>query len=209
MRLFGLFTPVCAAWVVLAGCGRVGAASTSPRSTSTAPASLGASAATPAVSLALAASSTPPPSGARSAAATSPAVARSPSATPTFSRGTVIIRSVSGRLTMPVEVADNEVKREYGLMNRRSLAADAGMIFVFHPPADPNRVGFWMKDTLIPLSIAFVSPNLTIESIQEMAPLSLDVHRPAGVYLYAIEANTGFFASHRVTVGDRMTFSRA
>ncbi len=61
-------------------------------------------------------------------------------------------------MTMPVEVADDQAKREYGLMNRNSLPGNAGMIFVFQPVAD-TTIGFWMKDTLLPLSVAFVERN--------------------------------------------------
>ncbi|MDE3078153.1 MAG: DUF192 domain-containing protein [Chloroflexota bacterium] len=109
---------------------------------------------------------------------------------------------------MPVEIADNEAKREYGLMNRRSLAPDAGMIFVFQPAADPAQIGFWMKDTLLPLSIAFVDTKLTIESVQDMQPLAEEVHRAPHPYLYAIEANLGYFAQHHIAAGDSVAFSR-
>ncbi len=110
-------------------------------------------------------------------------------------------------MTMPVEVADDQAKREYGLMNRNSLPGNAGMIFVFQPVAD-TTIGFWMKDTLLPLSVAFVEPNLAIESIQEMAPLTLDVHVAPRPYLYAVEANQGYYTANHIAIGDTLTFSR-
>lgn len=90
-------------------------------------------------------------------------------------------------------------------MNRRSLAPDAGMLFVFTPPASAKQVGFWMADTLIPLSVAFVEPNLTIEDIQDMQALSRDIHYTQRDYAYAIEANLGYFANHGVSAGDKIT----
>ena len=76
---------------------------------------------------------------------------------------------------MPVEVADTQEEREVGLMNRESLPADAGMIFVF----EEDTGGFWMKDTLIPLSIAFAAADGTIVSILDMDPCEAD---PCEIY---------------------------
>ena len=120
--------------------------------------------------------------------------------------GTVTIQTKSGPVTISVEIADDDVKREVGLMNRRSMPADGGMLFVFDPPANAKQVGFWMKDTLIPLSIAFVEPNLTIEGIQDMQPQTDDVHAPAKPYWYALEVNQGWYANNGVAVGDVLAF---
>lgn len=111
-------------------------------------------------------------------------------------------------MNLAVDIADDEAKREYGLMNRSSLPADSGMLFVFQPPASAQQLGFWMKDTLIPLSIAFIEPNLAIESLQDMQPLDEQIHYAPRDYPYAIEANLGFFASHGVQVGDTVTIQR-
>jgi len=111
-------------------------------------------------------------------------------------------------VAVSVEVADDEPKREYGLMNRSSLPADAGMLFVFNPPANAKATGFWMEDTLIPLSIAFVEPNMAVENVQEMQALSKDIHYAPRDYAFAIEANQGFFASHGVGAGDKVTIQR-
>lgn len=78
------------------------------------------------------------------------------------------------------------------------MAEDEGMIFVWN---EPVTGGFWMKNTYIPLSIAFVSSDLRIIDIQDMEPLSLEPHEPAGPYLYAIEANQGFFERNGIAVG--------
>jgi uncharacterized protein len=125
-----------------------------------------------------------------------------------FARGSVTIRTTRGPVPLNVEIADDEPKREYGLMNRSSLAAGAGMLFVFDPPANAKQTGFWMEDTLIPLSVAFVEPNMAIEDVQEMQALSRDIHYAPRDYAYAIEANQGFFASHNVAVGDTLSIQR-
>ncbi|MGH2518921.1 MAG: DUF192 domain-containing protein, partial [Chloroflexota bacterium] len=150
----------------------------------------------------------PPGSSQPSAAPPSPTTA-SPSSTanpPAFHHGQVTFGTAGGAVQMQVEVADTEAQREYGLMNRHALAAGAGMIFVFRPPASASAVGFWMKDTLIPLSVAFVTPDMLVESIQDMAPLSLAVHYAPRSYSDAVEANQGWYDRAGVAVGDRMTF---
>jgi uncharacterized membrane protein (UPF0127 family) len=118
------------------------------------------------------------------------------------------IQTKQGPVSLNVEVADNDAKREYGLMNRQSLGDNDGMVFVFQPPAAAQRIGFWMKDTLIPLSVAFVEPNMAIESIQDMQPLDEAIHYAPRDYSYAVEANIGWFASHGVGVGDTVSILR-
>ena len=99
---------------------------------------------------------------------------------------------------LDVEVADTAAEREVGLMNRACLGADAGMLFVF--PSDTNTT-FWMKDTLIPLSIAFVKADGTIVHIEDMQPQTEMNHYSTEPYRYAIEANQGWFAAHGVVEG--------
>jgi uncharacterized membrane protein (UPF0127 family) len=146
--------------------------------------------------------------GAPLASSASPAAARASASVPPFARGQVTIQTAGGPLVMPVEIAEDQAQQEYGLMNRTSLPADSGMLFVFQPPANAKQIGFWMKDTLIPLSIAFVDPNMSIESIQDMQPLAEDVHYAPADYGYAIEANQGYFAKHGVNVGDKIAVQR-
>lgn len=83
-------------------------------------------------------------------------------------------------------------------MNRSSLGADAGMLFVF--PSDTNAA-FWMKDTLIPLSIAFVKADGAIVHIEDMQPQTETNRYSTEPYRYAIEANVGWFAAHGVVEG--------
>lgn len=99
-----------------------------------------------------------------------------------------------------VEVADTERAREVGLMCRRALDADAGMLFVFE---DVTREPFWMKNTLIPLSIAFLDSRWHAVGIFDMRvapnpfdPPPGDVWAPNRPYRYALEVNQGFFKVH-------------
>lgn len=101
-----------------------------------------------------------------------------------------------------VEVASTEAQRGQGLMFRRALGADDGMLFVFD---DPGYYAMWMKNTLIPLSVAFIDGDGVILNIADMAPQTLDAHTAAGPALYAIETNVGWFAAHKVKAGDKVT----
>ncbi len=98
-----------------------------------------------------------------------------------------------------VEIADEEAERARGLMHRDALAPGRGMVFVY-PDAKPRH--FWMKDTRIPLSIAFVDDEGRIVRIADMAPLT--TRRTASLYpaQYAIEVPKGWFAEHGVDEGD-------
>jgi uncharacterized membrane protein (UPF0127 family) len=99
-----------------------------------------------------------------------------------------------------VEIADTEQMREIGLMCRRSLDPDAGMLFAF---PDVTRDPFWMKNTLIPLSIAFMSERWQVLGIMDMRvapdpanPPLTDIWAPSRPYRYALEVNQGFFKIH-------------
>jgi uncharacterized membrane protein (UPF0127 family) len=104
-----------------------------------------------------------------------------------------------------VRVADSDDERRRGLMGVDSLGRDRGMLFVF---GEPTTGGFWMKDTLIPLSIAFVADG-DIVAIEEMTPCT-DEPCPTwdaggAPYTMAIEANEGWFGRYGVEIGDRVT----
>ena len=101
--------------------------------------------------------------------------------------------------TLTVEIADEPGERTAGLSNRPSLDEDAGMLFVYE---DDTNTSFWMKDTTIPLSIAFVTAGGVVLDIQDMEPLSEEPHRSPEPYRYAIEANQGWFDDNDVRVGD-------
>jgi uncharacterized membrane protein (UPF0127 family) len=103
---------------------------------------------------------------------------------------------------LKVEVALTEEQRNEGLMFRKSLGRDDGMLFVFD---EPGYYAMWMKNTLIPLSVAFVDGNGVILNILDMEPQTLDSHGAAGPAIYAIETNVGWFATHKVKAGDKVT----
>jgi len=119
-------------------------------------------------------------------------------------RPTVSIDTAGGEVTVPVEVADTPAERERGLMGRQSLASDDGMVFVF--PKNSNDA-FWMKDTLIPLSIAFYDDRGRIVSLLDMEPCRAEpcpLYSPGAAYRGALEVNRGAFDRWGVRVGDRL-----
>jgi uncharacterized protein len=101
-----------------------------------------------------------------------------------------------------VEVAAEEPQRLQGLMNRKSLGKEDGMLFIFDEPA---YHAMWMKNTLIPLSVAFLDKDGVILNILDMEPQTLDTHMAAGPAVYALETNKGWFAAKKVKPGDKVT----
>lgn len=109
-----------------------------------------------------------------------------------------------GTDTVIAMIAATAGARDTGLMNVTSLAPNAGMLFVF---ADTTSTGFWMENTPLPLSIAFIDANMTVVNTDDMAPETLTPHYPARPYRYALEVNQGWFASHGVTAGTVVKFT--
>lgn len=103
-----------------------------------------------------------------------------------------------GPHAVDAEVAATESSRSYGLMNRSSLPPDHGMLFVFDEVGMPC---FWMKNTPLPLSIAFIDSQGVIVNIADMQPHSLDGHCPTGPIVYALEMQQGWFQQHQVQAG--------
>lgn len=133
-----------------------------------------------------------------------PAAAPSVSGSPAFSRGTILIDTDGEGVLMHVFVAQSEEEHAYGLMNRSSLPQDEGMVFLFFEERD---TGFWMKDTLIPLSIAFFDVDGNILEILDMEPcppdeLACPLYDPGVPYMGALEVNKGTFDELGVTEGD-------
>ena len=110
---------------------------------------------------------------------------------------------------LEVEVAETQAQRNRGLMQRDSLAGDAGMLFLFDGPM-AKGVGFYMYRTLIPLDVAFADPDGRIVSIMTMTPCPHEdprrckVYRPGRAFVSALEVNAGFFERHGVEKGDRL-----
>lgn len=107
-----------------------------------------------------------------------------------------------GAHRVTAEVADNERTREQGLMGRFNLPENHGMLFVF---PDARVMTFWMRDTAIPLSIAFVSRDGQVLNIADMVPRTETVHSSVGKGMYALEMRRGWFADHKIGPGSRIT----
>jgi uncharacterized protein len=103
---------------------------------------------------------------------------------------------------LKVEVALSDEQRMTGLMFRKALGKDDGMLFIFD---EAGYQSMWMKNTLVPLSVAFVDAQGTILNILDMQPETLDSHTSAGPATYAIETNKGWFAAKKVKAGDKVT----
>ena len=100
------------------------------------------------------------------------------------------------------EVAQTADERATGLMFRREMAQQDGMLFVFEEPATQC---FWMKNTLLPLSVAFVADDGTIVNIEDMAPQTLDSHCSTKPVRFALEMNQGWFAKRGLKAGSRLS----
>ena len=104
-------------------------------------------------------------------------------------------------VTLTVEIANRSDQRQRGLMFREAMDELAGMLFVFQ---GEQTGGFWMRNTLIPLDIAYLGADGTVLDIVHGVPLSLDVLTPALPYRYTLEVNGGWFERQGFGVGDRV-----
>ena len=125
-----------------------------------------------------------------------------------FSQGTAVIRTADRALHVRIEIAATPAQQEQGLSDRRTLAPNAGMAFLW---TSNVRETFWMKDTSIPLSIAFWGKRGRILRILDMAPCRRDpcrVYDPQVSFRGALEVNRGAFARWGVHRGDLVTIRR-
>lgn len=99
------------------------------------------------------------------------------------------------------KIACSYKDKSVGLMNVENLGKDEGMIFVFNTP---DIHGFWMKNTLVPLSIAFIDEQWNVVDIKEMQAKDETTINPVKPALYAIEANKNWFLQHNVHIGDKL-----
>lgn len=127
-----------------------------------------------------------------------------------YKRGTLVIIQDKARVTLNVEVADTLESRAQGLMYRTKLDENAGMLFDL---GSSERWPFWMKNTLIPLSIAFISVEWQIVDILDMAVAADPQNGPFPFYApgtparYALEVNQGFFKRKGIAVGAKVVFT--
>lgn len=109
-----------------------------------------------------------------------------------------VISLTAGIHVIRAEVAAHEAERQQGLMLREKMGPNEGMVFLFEAPAG---VCMWMKNTLIPLSVAFIDENSKIVNIEDMQPQSTDSHCAKKPVRYALEMNQGWFKQKNVKPG--------
>lgn len=112
-----------------------------------------------------------------------------------------ILRSDRSVVTLRAEIADDDGERNLGLMHRKEVKDGEGMLFVFQ--AD-QQLAFWMKNTLVPLSIAYIASDGRILEFHDMTPLSLAPVKSTRSARYALEVPQGWFSRAGVSVGDRL-----
>ena len=118
-------------------------------------------------------------------------------------RKTLVITHPNGlhSVALTVEVAFTDEEHQRGLMFRDALPDNDGMLFVFEEDQD---LGFWMKDTYVALTVAYIDARGRILETADLYPLSEDTHYPEQPYRYALEVNRGFFKEHVLPVGSKI-----
>jgi len=123
-----------------------------------------------------------------------------------FNRSSLTVETANGRVLLDVEIADTDPKREQGLMFRRSISDNHGMIFLF---GREREITMWMKNTFIPLDMVFIGDDWRIVSIAyDAEPFSTDVissRRPASRVL---EIGAGQAKKLGLRVGDRISLKK-
>lgn len=123
---------------------------------------------------------------------------------PTFIKKQIYV----GKVKLHAEIADTPEKSAQGLMFRKKMADDHGMLFIF--PDEQQRV-FWMKNTFLPLSIGYFSKEKILIDIQDMEPVTSEMQQPktypsTGPAKYALEVNQGWFKKHKVKIGAKLKY---
>jgi uncharacterized membrane protein (UPF0127 family) len=112
-----------------------------------------------------------------------------------------VVQLQAGMHNIRAQVATTADQRATGLMHRREMAQHEGMLFVFE---QPSVQCFWMKNTLLPLSIAFLADDGTVVNVREMQPRSLDSTCSDKPVRYVLEMNKGWFDKRGVKPGTRL-----
>ena len=118
-----------------------------------------------------------------------------------FEKRELTIEAGTGNVTIIAEIASTPGQHEQGLMYRKTLKDGEGMLFVFE--RDEIR-SFWMKNTLVPLSIAYIAFDGRILEIYDMQPLNLDPVRSSRSVRYALEVPQGWFGRAGIGIGDKV-----
>ena len=120
----------------------------------------------------------------------------------TFEKGKLVIETASGRHEFRIEIARRPKQQAQGLMFRRSLASDAGMLFIYRSAAPASM---WMKNTYIPLDLLFIDRTGRIVGFHQRAvPQSLEVITSKQPIVAVLEVNAGTVARLGITAGDRI-----
>ena len=106
-----------------------------------------------------------------------------------------------GMYLIKAEVAADSAQHQQGLMYREKMAQNEGMLFVYEAPA---KACMWMKNTRIPLSVAFIDPDGKIVNIEDMKPQTLDSHCGKKPVRYSLEMNQGWFRQRNIKPGDEI-----
>jgi uncharacterized membrane protein (UPF0127 family) len=112
------------------------------------------------------------------------------------------VKLSAGMHVIDAQVASTPDERATGLMHRKEMPQHEGMLFVFE---SPSQQCFWMKNTLLPLSVAFVADDGTIVNVDEMKPQTLDSHCSARPVRYVLEMNTGWFSKKGLKAGQKLS----
>jgi uncharacterized membrane protein (UPF0127 family) len=111
------------------------------------------------------------------------------------------VRLNAGIHNINAELASTPQQREIGLMFRTAMPANDGMLFAFE---QPGQQCFWMRNTLIPLSVAFLGDDGSVVNIDDMKPQTLDSHCSAKPVRFVLEMNEGWFAKRGIKAGSRL-----
>ena len=111
------------------------------------------------------------------------------------------IEITAGMHRIEAQVAASPQERQTGLMHRKEMPAHEGMLFVFE---QPSQQCFWMKNTLLPLTAAFIADDGTIVNLEDMKPQTLDSHCSAKPVRYVLEMNQGWFAKKGIKAGAKL-----
>ena len=120
---------------------------------------------------------------------------------PAIVQAQTVVQLSAGMHLIRAELAADMATRSRGLMFRKSLAPNAGMVFVFD---EASQHCMWMKNTYVPLSVAFLDEQGTIINIEDMAPQTEDTHCAKKPARYALEMDRGWFASRGIKPGTKL-----
>ncbi len=112
-----------------------------------------------------------------------------------------------GASQLDIEIADTQSRRNQGLMYRKELAENKGMLFVYE---EPDIVYFWMKNTYIPLTIGFFDEEKVLTQIEDMEPTNSPtppIYKSKKMTKYALEVTRNWFKKNKISIGDKFTLS--